>query len=380
MTNLSAVQKWIKPETNKPIFLRKTAENLEPRTVAAAELFKEGFYRTITSAAKELDVPYYRLRSRIQGHHSVAKNGGNQGKFNSAEEQEILCWAHRRVTQGHHVQTRSLQQHAKAILKANGKEPKVSRFWAKRFLKRNPAFHIKKSVSRDARRKAMQDRGTVERFFYDWNQFLRYNRIKKENVWNIDETGFMIGFLQNRMPLYTFTDLDTAVLTDSGNRTSITTVEAISAAGASIPSFVIVPGINIPQNWLVESLDPGVTIVTNDKGYINDQIFIEYFHHFNNATKPQDPSEKRVVLLNNCENHFLEEVVHFCVQNNIELFPLPPHLTHYLQPLDVGVFNVYKHWHQQILYRELQTAPQTSGSLTSLPIYKRSTTVPSRRI
>ena len=31
--------------------------------------------------------------------------------------------------------------------------------------------------------------------------------------------------------------------------------------------------------------------------------------------------------------------------NKILLFYLPPHATHHLQPLDIGVFSLYKHYY-----------------------------------
>lgn len=68
--------------------------------------------------------------------------------------------------------------------------------------------------------------------------------------------------------------------------------------------------------------------------------------HFEKNTRPDDPSEKRLLLMDGCESHFTHEIFYFCSQHNIELFPLPPYLTHLLQPLDVGVFNAYDitHW------------------------------------
>ena len=39
----------------------------------------------------------------------------------------------------------------------------------------------------------------------------------------------------------------------------------------------------------------------------------------------------------------------FCEQQKIIIFFLLPHTSHILQPLDVGVFNVYKHWHSDIV-------------------------------
>ncbi|KAJ5543881.1 hypothetical protein N7513_003454 [Penicillium frequentans] len=42
-------------------------------------------------------------------------------------------------------------------------------------------------------------------------------------------------------------------------------------------------------------------------------------------------------------------MVKFCEENGILLFFLPPHTSHLLQPLDVGVFNVYKHYHSEAI-------------------------------
>lgn len=44
-------------------------------------------------------------------------------------------------------------------------------------------------------------------------------------------------------------------------------------------------------------------------------------------------------------SHMTYEFVDFCERNNIILYFLPPHRSHLLQPLDVGVFHAYKHWH-----------------------------------
>ncbi|KAG6224239.1 hypothetical protein E4U34_000497 [Claviceps purpurea] len=48
---LTAVQRWIDPATGLPSFYRRTQHNLEERTVAAVELYREGFYPSITKAA-----------------------------------------------------------------------------------------------------------------------------------------------------------------------------------------------------------------------------------------------------------------------------------------------------------------------------------------
>ncbi|KAM4061703.1 DDE superfamily endonuclease [Hirsutella rhossiliensis] len=192
----SAVQKWIDSATGLPNFSRHTTANLETRTIAGAELYYEGFYGSIVAAAKALGVPYKRLYYRVNGHHSTAENGGNRTLLDPSDEEEVFCWAHRRITQGHHIQGRALQQHANAILKAKGVGATASRAWAKRFIQRHrELFHRRRAAARDIKRKAMQDR--------------------IHNTWNFDETGFMVGYLHKGTFIWTFREIDTPILSDA---------------------------------------------------------------------------------------------------------------------------------------------------------------------
>ena len=97
-SELSVIEKWINPHTGKPDFLRYNKANLEARTLAAADLFREGFYRSIAAASRELKVGYQRLRSRLSGANPVTQNGGNNTLLTDSQEQVILCWSHRRIT------------------------------------------------------------------------------------------------------------------------------------------------------------------------------------------------------------------------------------------------------------------------------------------
>lgn len=55
----------------------------------------------------------------------------------------------------------------------------------------------------------------------------------------------------------------------------------------------------------------------------------------------------RLLLCDRFGSHLTYEFVKFCEDHRIILFFLPPHSSHILQPLDVGVFSVYKHYHSQ---------------------------------
>ena len=55
----------------------------------------------------------------------------------------------------------------------------------------------------------------------------------------------------------------------------------------------------------------------------------------------------RLLLLDNHSSHLTYEFIKFADEHGIILFTLPPHTTHFLQPLDGLPFQVYKHYHGQ---------------------------------
>ncbi|KAG5962610.1 hypothetical protein E4U56_003293 [Claviceps arundinis] len=163
------LRKWIDPDTGKLKFPRFHDYNLEERTVAGADLFRIRYYKTMIEASKALRVSYQRLRSRVQGHQPVQANGGHNKALSPEEEAEVLMWAHRRITQGHHIKGPALVQHANAIFAARGDcrpHKHASHRWAHRFIKRNAhIFKLTATHSRDARRKAGAIRATIDSFY-----------------------------------------------------------------------------------------------------------------------------------------------------------------------------------------------------------------------
>ena len=53
--------------------------------------------------------------------------------------------------------------------------------------------------------------------------------------------------------------------------------------------------------------------------------------------------------MNNYKSHCTPEFVLFANENYICPYPLIAHLTHCMQPFDVGVFQSNKHWHNNAI-------------------------------
>jgi hypothetical protein len=54
-------------------------------------------------------------------------------------------------------------------------------------------------------------------------------------------------------------------------------------------------------------------------------------------------------------SHLTVELVEFCEQRNIILFSLPPHSSHFLQPLNIVLFQPFKHYHRQAVEMAMRT-------------------------
>ena len=96
-------------------------------------------------------------------------------------------------------------------------------------------------------------------------------------------------------------------------------------------------------------LDPRAVISVSPTGYSNDELSLEWIRHFDQHTKATANGRKRLLLIDGHGSHHTRQFIEYADMNNIMLFGLPPHTTHILQPLDVVVFQPYKHYHATAL-------------------------------
>ena len=90
-------------------------------------------------------------------------------------------------------------------------------------------------------------------------------------------------------------------------------------------------------------------IVTSEKSFTNNAIGIEFLKHFIKHTDAGPHSEWKLLLMDNHESHETAEFLKLANNNHILPYPLIPHLTHCMQPLDVDIFQPYKHWHDRAM-------------------------------
>lgn len=88
-------------------------------------------------------------------------------------------------------------------------------------------------------------------------------------------------------------------------------------------------------------------VAINDSGYLDDERALLFIQHFERLTRPQNPSDYWLLVCDNYGSHCFKEFIQFAEDHRIILFGLRPHSSHFMQPLDVVVFQPYKHYHRQ---------------------------------
>ncbi|PQM43479.1 hypothetical protein VC83_09606 [Pseudogymnoascus destructans] len=98
------------------------------------------------------------------------------------------------------------------------------------------------------------------------------------------------------------------------------------------------------DSWYHANLQGTELIMLSDTGFSNSQLALRWLEHFSEHT----PSEEtKVLLLDSHVSHTSDDFVIMAVNHNIIIYTFPSHLTHILQPLDVWIFQPYKHWHRE---------------------------------
>lgn len=307
----------------------------------------------MTVLATTFDVPYQRLRRRLQGSESRSTRSPTNMRLSSDEEEVLLTYMRRCERLGVHARVRAVTISANSILRRShaGTEPltTVTANWTSRFLKRHPTFIKRRQVPQEAIRAAAYDLKDIESWFTRLAALFEEYGIQPEDCWNMDETGFRIGIGKGH---YILTEHPEQVhsLPMASNRESLTVVEAISAAGEVVPAMLVIAAKTHQAAWF-ESLHNDTLVGVADTGYMNDELMLAWIAHFEKHSARYQRGSWRLLLLDGYGSHHTLEFINYCEEHRIIPFGLPSHSTHFLQPLDVVVFQPYKYWHTEAVDR-----------------------------
>ena len=154
----------------------------------------------------------------------------------------------------------------------------------------------------------------------------------------MDESGFAVGTSQSSRALVNIRE-DTGWKQIGSRQEWITGIECVSAAGVAVPPLLIFKAKHTNTAWIPAQTPAKWRFSTSNSGWTSDSHGYEWLTTvFEPLTRPEDPTTRRLLTMDGHSSHITANVIAFCMQNAIDLMILPPHCSHILQPLDVGVF------------------------------------------
>ncbi|KAL8377085.1 hypothetical protein RB595_007971 [Gaeumannomyces hyphopodioides] len=328
----------------------------EARILAALADIDAGRFKTAARAARHYGIKARTLQRRRKGARSLSSNGGHNKALNEAEELALLAWVNWRQSIGSAITSVTLLQAVNSIVSKRAIPPArdITKRWAQKWLTQHKNLLKRtRGTPRAVQRRAAQDRAVLREWFDAYKLCVDTHSISDENSWNSDEAGFRVGVFDGNL-VWCYLDIEVWFQSDPDRRSLVTVIETCSAAGFTIPPFVIMAGVNINGKHVQNSLDPGTVLTTSESGWTDDLVALEWLDHFLENTKPSAPTDYRLLLIDNHGSHLTFPFWKKCQRAKVVLFPLPPHTTHKLQPLDVGIFSAYKRAHQTDLSRQIE--------------------------
>lgn len=313
----------------------------------AIEAVANGMF--VRTAATNFEVPRMALKRRIKKKEAGALPkqlkilGSIQCVFTEDQEAELLRYIFDMETRMYGLTPRDVRCLAFQLAESNNiKHPfsnskqAAGKDWFAQFRKRHPNLSLRSPESTSVARARGFNKVAVDAFF----DLLKPESVDKtlpaHRIFNVDETSISTVPGHNSKIVAMRGRKQVARITSADRGMSTTAVICMSAGGTFIPPLLIFSRQRMKEE-LKDGAPPGSIFACNPSGWMTVEVFSLWFDHFLSHVKPtaEDPA---LLILDGHKSHTKNlYVIEQARKNHVTLLCLPPHTSHKLQPLDVGV-------------------------------------------
>jgi hypothetical protein len=316
-------------------------------TIALAA-YRNGEYSSIRKCAYAFNIPPTTLTDRLSTRTSRSKSHESQKILSTAEEDTLLKAITRLSKSGYPITlllTRELAEEIRLFRFRLSSTPTsyspISVRWIDRFRKRYPELKTVYSRALDTSRFEGVTYPIVNAYFDALTDLFLENPYPSDAIFNVDETGFALGTTLPSKVLIRRGDT-IAFKKISGRQEWITAIECIGASGIALPPLLIFKAKYTNTAWIPASTPENWKFSTSTSGWTSDNHAYEWLTTLFEPETRRNDGKRRLLLLDGHGSHLTARFIAFCIDKSIDLVVLPPHTSHILQPLDVGVFSPLK--------------------------------------
>jgi len=330
------------------------SKNAEPayeeRLQAAIQAIKSGQESNVATACEAFDVKRRTLYRRLAGTTlpRVAAHEEQQ-RLTPSEEKAIVKWCFTQDDIGFPPRLDMVKDMAIHLeFKRTGEvPPPLGKNWISRFLRRHPDLALKLSSQLERQRAYANNPEILRDYFSKLGRIIREHGLRGFQIFNMDEKGFLMGLASRAKVLCRRGRRNPRVMHD-GKRELVTVIEAVGGDGSAMSLFVINKGAGHYMGWYknLTEKEGKYQFSYSPKGWTDDQLALEWLRKvFLPESQRRCGDLPRLLIFDGHGSHITFDFISLCFSNNILLLCLPPHSTHLLQPLDVGLFGPYQHFY-----------------------------------
>ena len=303
----------------------------------------------IRSAAIMFGVPPQTLRDRFTGVVDPDSLPGADPLLSKDEETVLVEHVEVMAQMGYgytHIQLQHLAGELAYSLERRPTSKPLSNNWLYGFLRRwNDRLSSLNPRSLETTRAKGSTPEAISNYYSELESvLLKYGlNDKPQLIYNLDETGLQP---EHRPPNVIAPPESKPQAITSPRSTTVTLIGCANAIGNSLPPYFVFKGKRFMPE-LLKGASTGAKAVMSDSGWSNSTIFRQYLEdHFLPHVRPDIQSSEHILLLyDGHASHVSPHLIQWAKSNNIILFVLPPHTSHLLQPLDVGIFGPFKSYY-----------------------------------
>ncbi|KAL0809939.1 hypothetical protein ABMA28_010794 [Loxostege sticticalis] len=353
----------------------------EEQMVKAIKMVREKKMGTL-KAAKTFNVPRTTLqrlthKTDLTPEEAAATQLGRKTVLGTQLENVLVEYVLMMESKFHGLTRSDLRRMAYMLAKRNNlpnpfqESGLAGKTWLRLFLKRHKdKLSVRKPTGTSFARAFGFNKDNVNHFFQLLDEIYEKNKYPPNRIYNVDESGLTV--VQSRIPqvIGHRGKRQIAALTSAERGSLVTIVVCMNATGHFVPPFVIFPRKNM-SSQLMRGCPPGAEGVAHPSGWIQMNIFTDWFKHFIKHTNPTP--ESRVLLI--LDGHFSHtrniDVIDLARDNNVDIISLPPHTTHKMQPLDKTFMGPLKVYYSEEIRIWIRNNNRTLGPFDIMELFGR---------
>ena len=130
----------------------------------------------------------------------------------------------------------------------------------------------------------------------------------------------------------------------------------MSAAGHYVQPLFVFPRVHMKAE-LLDRAPPGSIAIAHKSGWMQTELLVHWFKHFIDHAHPTSANPV-LLMLDGHKTHTLNlDVINLARANHVTILCLPPHCTHRLQPLDVGLMKPLMTYYTQEIEKWMRRYP-----------------------